>query len=246
MARSFNGTSNFINSASTVDLSASNLITVSFWLFQNAFSNGDQLAMESSVNFNSNNGTFIVDPNASTGTQKFEFGCHFTGTNTVEFARPTANQWHHYLLLMSLASANNEKAWVDGIAQSVANVTNTNTTGNFGVWTIYLASRAGTGLFNASQMAEVAIWTADESASVASLAAGALASSIDPANLKAYVKLCGINSPEPDAIASRLWTVTGASRTGHPTSACSLAAGIGGSDSFTARMGVRPRSEFIA
>ncbi|MEZ5121291.1 MAG: PKD domain-containing protein [Solirubrobacterales bacterium] len=46
----------------TVNLSATNKLTVEFWLKWNAYANDDRLAMELTPNFNQNAGGFVIDP----------------------------------------------------------------------------------------------------------------------------------------------------------------------------------------
>ena len=46
-----------------IDLSAYSKLTVSFWMYWNAFANDDALAMEYGANYSTNNG-FLIDPNS--------------------------------------------------------------------------------------------------------------------------------------------------------------------------------------
>ncbi len=46
MARQFNGTSDFAVTAASLDLSGTNVLTVAFWLYWDAFANDDRFAME--------------------------------------------------------------------------------------------------------------------------------------------------------------------------------------------------------
>jgi hypothetical protein len=65
-AYSFNGTSNYMKTISTIDFN-SKIITVSFWLYWNAFANDDKLVMELSSISNSHDGCFAINPNCSNG-----------------------------------------------------------------------------------------------------------------------------------------------------------------------------------
>src|SRR6202035_2523097 len=103
--RSFNGTTDALNSSATVDLTSTPVISVWFWLNKTAFANDDHLAAESSTNHNSNNGAFIIDPDGSVGSpcsNFFAFGVHQGGLEEeAGFTRPSAGAWHSYLLVIS-------------------------------------------------------------------------------------------------------------------------------------------------
>lgn len=156
MARSFNGTNQAIQSSATVNLSGTSVITLSFWLWWNAFANDDELAMETSANYNSNNGAILIDPNSSTHAGSFDWNIHtaagFTAGHT---ARPSAAAWHHYAAIMNTSAQ--PQVWIDGVSQSVSN-DGTNGTGNFGNFTLNLMSRNSTTLWAAGRMSDFAIF----------------------------------------------------------------------------------------
>jgi hypothetical protein len=153
MARSFNGTSQAIQSQSTVNLSNTATITLSFWLWWNAFANDDELALETSANYNSNNGAILIDPNSSTSSA-FDVNVHTSNYNSCNFPRPSAATWHHYGIIASTTAQ--AQVWVDGKSQTVSGGASPG--GNFGNFTLNLMSRNNTTLWGAGRMSDFAIF----------------------------------------------------------------------------------------
>jgi PKD repeat protein len=158
-ALGFNGSSD--SGAIPLDLSGTSRVTVEFWLKWNQYANNDALAMEFTPNFNENAGDFLVDPNSG------EFGGTFgvgigtdSNRNSVFFARPSAGVWHHYALVLdSTAAANGEiTPYVDGQAVSFQQESAATAQGPFASSTLYLFSRAGSSLFGAGVLDELAIY----------------------------------------------------------------------------------------
>lgn len=156
MARSFNGTNQAIQSQSTVNLSGTSIVTLSFWLWWNAFANDDELAGETSANYNNSNGTILIDPNSSTSSA-FDVNIHTAaGYTSGHFPRPSAAAWHHYAVIMNTSAL--AQVWVDGVSQTVT-ASSTAGNGNFGNFTLNLMSRNGTTLWAAGRLSEFAIFT---------------------------------------------------------------------------------------
>ncbi len=212
-SQSFNGTSQASNTAQVVCLDTSGsctagtvtTVTISFWLYQNSFANNDALLGESSSDFNSNNGSFLLNPNSST-SGVWDFKVHFSGGTYLGcyFARPSAAAWHFYVLQWNVASTC--QAYVDGSAVS------TTADGSFAgtpfvSQTVYLMSRGASSLWNAGKLAEFAMWTSYlTSGNVTTLwnsGNGALATSI-PTPIR-YWHGCDATS---DVITGS-WTATG-------------------------------------
>lgn len=154
IGRSFNGSNQYAQTANAINLTAYTAITLSFWMYQPSFNNSDELAFETSTNYNSNIGAFIVDPNNST-TFGFSGGIVFgayTGSNynLYGFSRPAAGVWHHYLLAMYITGTQ-DIAYVDGVPQSLTLLRNGGTT-SFGNFVLYMMSRAGSSLFNSGYL----------------------------------------------------------------------------------------------
>ena len=224
-ARSFNGSSDYMVSGASVDLTGTSTISVAFWLYENAFNNFDELAAESSANYNNSVGAFLIDPNSGTFAGTFEMSVHMSGgAEACTFSRPSAAAWHQFLLVLNSQNHSNYKAYVDGTAQTLSSCQGNSGTGNFGNFSLYLMSRAGSSLFNAGRLAEFAVWTVDESANASALAGGALASSVDSGNLVRYVPICGSAAPEPDQVTGN-WTVHGTTQVSQPPGVSDCGAG---------------------
>jgi PKD repeat protein len=158
-ALGFNGTSS--SGQVALNLSGTSQVTVEFWLKWNQYANNDALALELTPNFNENAGGFLVDPNAPEFGGTFGVGIGMNGTrNSIFIARPSAGVWHHYAFVLdSTASSNGEIVpYVDG--QQVAFQQESTGTGGglFANSTLYLFSRAGTSLFGAGALDELALY----------------------------------------------------------------------------------------
>jgi YD repeat-containing protein len=155
----FDGTDD--SASANVNLSSTNKATVEFWLKWSSYANDDRLAMEFTPNFNDNAGGFIVDPNAPQNGGTFAVGIGSSGTrNNVFFARPSAGQWHHYAFVFdtSAPAATQITPYVDGVAVPYTKIDTASGAGNFENSTLYLMSRAGSGLFGAGDLDEVAVY----------------------------------------------------------------------------------------
>jgi YD repeat-containing protein len=156
---SFNGSADAAQAA--VDLSATNKLTLEFWMKWDGYADDDDLAFEFTPNFNSNPGGFIVDPNAPEEGGKFGVGIGAgESRNTAYFARPSSGAWHHYALVMDSAAAAADQVipYVDG--QPVAYVKTKSGTGagNFANSSLYFMSRAASALFGSGDLDEVALY----------------------------------------------------------------------------------------
>lgn len=213
--RSFNGTNQALQSSTTIDLSATKVVTIWFWLNQTSFSgNNDPLVGESSSNFNSNSGAFLLDASITGGSSNFGMNANAGGGNILSchFNDPSAGAWHSFMIIWDISvNPNTCVAYVDGTSVTITygNQT-TGTTTNFGNYTVNLMSRNQASLWDAGSLAEFAIWKGNESANISVLNAGtSLPSAVDASNLISYVHICGTASPEPDSKGSWNWTLTG-------------------------------------
>jgi PKD repeat protein len=137
----------------SVDLSGLSKITVEFWLYIDAYTNDDALALELTDNFNQNKGGFIVDPNAPQAGGTFGVGIGSPDTrNNIFFARPSAGQWHHYAIVLdSGASAEQQiTPYVDGQPVTYTKTANGTGSGAFANSTLNFMSRAGGALAGGS------------------------------------------------------------------------------------------------
>jgi len=221
LARQFNGSSDFLKSSAGIDMPGGVLIlSISFWLYQNAFDNADELAMESSDNFNNNRGAFLVDPNSSGFPGNFQYavrgglaGIYLTCT----FARPSAAAWHHYLLILDASTTGGTcGAFVDGVSQTTTRQQTPGETIAFTSQTLNVMSRNGASLFNAGRMTSIAIWGADETANASTIASCSTSiSTVDNTNLLDYWKIQQI-SPETPIVGTPNLNVTGTTNVAGP------------------------------
>jgi len=219
MARLFDGTNDGLQSSATVDLSSAGtgLLTLAFWMWWDSFANNDDLAFEHSANYNTNVGTFIVNPNSSAASA-FEFG-HASGAakyRSSSFARPSTGVWHQYTLVFSTTAQSAMLAWMDGSAQTLSSVKNDGGA-TWGNHTLNFMCRNNTALYGAGRMAEVGIYNGTTTqAQATALAAGYPPLLVQPQNLLYYWPIMGNLATEVDRIAGNGAAVTGATKTAHP------------------------------
>ena len=165
-ALSYNGSTD--GSFAAINLSATNIATLSFWMQWTTNANDDDLAFEYTPNYNSNAGGFIADWNSSGfGGGRFETGMG-KGDHTYWsdlFARPSAGTWHLIHLVFNRSGSAN-KAYVDGSLQTLTTATHTaSSMGNFSNSSLYFMSRAASSLNAAGTLDEVRLSTIERSAS---------------------------------------------------------------------------------
>jgi hypothetical protein len=151
----FDGTNDYGSVA--LDLSAHNSLTLSFWMYWNAYANDDDLCMEFTPTANSNNGWFL-DPNDS-GDGRFSFRVGPASGQYYRFTRPSAAAWHHYAFRFNRGVAGASVVWVDGNRVALSTIeAETSLSGNFANSTLYIMSRAGSALFGAGRYADIRIY----------------------------------------------------------------------------------------
>ena len=158
-AVSFNGTTSAAQAA--LNLSATNKLTLEFWMKWDNYANDDDLAFELTPNFNSNPGGFLVDPNAPEEGGKFGVGIGSgESRNTAYFTRPSAGQWHHYALVMDATAPAAEQVvpYVDGQPVPYVKTKSGTGAGNFANSSLYFMSRAASALFGSGDLDEVALY----------------------------------------------------------------------------------------
>lgn len=157
-APSFNGTSQFGQSALSLDLTGTAKLTVCCWYRWTTNANDDDLLLESSTNANSNQHAITFNPNDSIQALfTIRIRSAAGANNNVKFARPTAGVWHHLMVVMDrgAGAAQIIGVWVDGIPQALTQITADTTSGTFGNFTWYFMSRGGASLFGAGNLGDV-------------------------------------------------------------------------------------------
>ena len=163
-ALSFDGSNDY--ATAPLNLSATPKVTIEFWLKWNSYSNNDDIAFELTSNFNNTNGGFLINPNSSTSSSRFEVALGRNGSrNNAYFTRPSANVWHHYAIVLdtSAAAAQQIAVYVDGSPVSIVKGSSGTGAGNFANSTLYIMARNGgslfsSSLFGAGTLDEVAIY----------------------------------------------------------------------------------------
>ncbi len=161
----FNGSSGAAHAE--VDLSGTHELTVEFWMKWSSFAEDDHLALEFTPNFNEYAGGFLVDPDASPGTD-FAVSIGEGGArNTVYFERPSAGAWHYYAFVIDTeAPAETEiTPYVDGRAVSYTKSESGTGAGSFAHSTLFWMSRDASTLFGAGSMQDLALYDTTLSAS---------------------------------------------------------------------------------
>ena len=160
-ALSADGTDDYASEAA-VDLSATNKVSVAFWLHESAFNDTDDLALEATTNTNNNTTGFFVDPNSgSPCSGSFQITLKGdVGYSSRCYTRPSAGAWHHYAAVFDKSLSTNEvDLYIDGALQTATSQPyNSNNTNNFGNAPIYLMSRGGSSLFTAGKLDDVRIY----------------------------------------------------------------------------------------
>lgn len=146
-----------------IDLSYTNVISISFWYYVSANTLNDNLGFEFGPNWNSNNGGFGFDPNwgAQPTNAYFALGQASGGIGATLFTRPAVG-WHHFAAILdrtvAAAIGGLLLLFIDG--KSVARTSKSNSgsvTGNFAKETLYLLSRSGTSLLDAGPIFNLVI-----------------------------------------------------------------------------------------
>ncbi len=165
-ALSFDGSNDY--GQASLNLSSTSAVTIEFWLKWTSFTNNDDLAFELTSNFNNTNGGFLINPNSSTSSSRFEVALgRSTSRNNAYFTRPSANVWHHYAIVLNTAAAaaNQIAVYVDGSPVSIVKGSSGTGAGNFANSTLNFMSRNGSSLFGAGTLDEVAVYNQALSAS---------------------------------------------------------------------------------
>ncbi|MGA7705604.1 MAG: LamG-like jellyroll fold domain-containing protein [Solirubrobacteraceae bacterium] len=116
-----------------VDLSGAHQLTVEFWMKWSSYGADDRLALEFTPNFNEHPGGFLVDPDATPGSD-FAVSIGNGGSrNTVFFERPSAGAWHYYAFAIDTSAAAETQItpYVDGHAVSYTKSESGAGAGNF-------------------------------------------------------------------------------------------------------------------
>ena len=161
---------------------------------ESGYGNANQMWMEASANYNSNNGTLAI---YSDNTPELNFNVQTSaGYTTNTF--PTGSflsGFHDYLLVLKTNAAG--LAWVDGTSRTVSS--SVSGSGTFSTQTLYLMARNAASIYTGGTLAQVAIWkTALTGTDATALHGGTNPCAYKLTNLVACWPFNGV-SPETDA-----------------------------------------------
>ncbi len=164
---SFDGSSGAADA--TVNLSNTHQVTIEFWMKWHAFAGDDHLALEFTPNFNENPGGFLVDPDATPGSDfAVAVGQYGAGhNNNVLFERPSAEHWHYYAFVIDTEASGETEItpYVDGHAVSYTKLDEETGAGSFADSTLFWMSRDASTLFGAGSMQDLALYESTLSSS---------------------------------------------------------------------------------
>lgn len=151
----------------TLNLSTYNTLTVEFWLKWDANGTNDDLAFEFTENVNTKAGGFMMDPNNSTGgaeanTVSVKWSGNEAKGRRYVFARPSAEAWHHYAIVIPINGA--LKAYIDGAETATTAKETSVQAGNFASDKFNVMCRNGASLFGAGDMCHLALYSGELSA----------------------------------------------------------------------------------
>lgn len=213
MARSFNGTSDYLIYATAIRTTTP--LTFACWAKWNTLGTNTMLM---TIGDNASTTTllnrFRLNKNASDILQAAAANTTTSG-NSASGTIAATNTWYHCAAVFT--SSTSRLGYLDGVA-GTANTTSI-TPGSLDDTTIGASTfgSGSVGTYMNGQIAEAGIWsvalTADE---IASLAKGVSPNFIRPASLLAYWPLIGNFSPEIDLHGRFEMTVSGATKADHP------------------------------
>lgn len=170
-AVSFNGTTNFGITSSTLNLTAFNKIIVEGVFYTDAYDDTTRITWELTENLNNYTTGFAYVQNQGSGLNAANVILYgSTGHNYALYSRPSAANWHHVVAVYNKGLSSNEvDLYIDGLLQTATSrPINENNTNNFGNHLLYLMSRGGTSYFSQGKLQHLAIYS-DLSASNISL-----------------------------------------------------------------------------
>lgn len=225
-ARMFNGTSDFLQSASTLTaLNGATQLSLSFDLWWDTFANDDHFAMESSSSWTVNPGAFVVDPDSTVLGSAGSFMWSVTGSPASNyficyFTRPSAGAWHHYVITMDISLSTPAcTAYVDGTSQTVSTAQQgSGFPASLTSQTLTVMSRNGSSLFAAGRVSSPAAYSGIvNSTDASSLASCARPTTVTSATLLYYWPI-NQTSPEVATTGGVNLNVTGTTNTASPCS----------------------------
>lgn len=185
-AVSFNGTSNFGATASSLDLTTYSKIVVEALMYIPSYNSTGKTAWEFNTSVSASSDTFAYFPDGGVSGSEALANVALKGNvnySIATYTRPTAGNWHHVVAVYNTGLSTNEvDFYIDGVLQTVtARPYNGNNSNNFGNRILYLMARAGTSQFLNGKMQHLAIYSDLSESAITAHSAAAFA----PASLSA-------------------------------------------------------------
>lgn len=141
--------------SSSLDLTSTNKVTVSYW-YKPATTGGDKIHVEASNDYNGQSTAFLVYHNGSNVLEASIFGN--VGYNAwLTSSTMTAGTWYHAVVVLDKSLASTEaRTYLNGASNGSTSI-NSNNTNSYGNHPIYLAARGTSSLFANVVMDEVRI-----------------------------------------------------------------------------------------
>lgn len=156
---SFNGTSDYVATGSTVNFGGAQIITVSFWLFMSAYVNDGSpvIALGDSL---FTNGAFSLRPNGDTVFNAWEILTYDGGSRLETFERPSAGEWHHFSFILDNSTvAGDMRVFVDGSeVMTTLEWADKTTSGAFRTDTLNMMTQPSVGDYLAGKLDDVRIY----------------------------------------------------------------------------------------
>lgn len=155
----FNGSSDAASHA--IDLSPYRQITLSWWMYWDAFANNDKVAFEYTPTWNSNSGLLVI-PNESSGGL-YSVGVSNGGSGSIclrGITRPSGAIWLHHAMLVDRNQAGAAAIptfYLNSAPQTLTTQASTFTASNFANSSLFFMSRNRASLFGAGRILNVNI-----------------------------------------------------------------------------------------
>lgn len=150
--------------ASGMDLSGTDVVSISFWMKWDETNQNDLIILEYSSNFNGSFGGFLINANPAGqgGANRLSFALRGNGGyNLANFDRPDDGEWHHYAAVIDKGeiAANEVIPYIDGKPIGYTKSHTGENTNNFGNENLFFMARNASSLFGQGSLDEVALWS---------------------------------------------------------------------------------------
>lgn len=156
----FNGTSSYIVTGSNMDLSSTNVVTVSLWTNADT-SVGTKILFQHSINADANN-AFIIYKSGDAAVGYMQKSGSYNGFQQSGTNNGTFKHWVFVFNRNNSGSAQT-KMYINGVSTG-SSIFSATITGNFGTFKSYFGSVGGSSLWFDKAVDEVGVWSRELSA----------------------------------------------------------------------------------